>query len=119
LNLFPWAWPGALKRAAYAVANAVLLYLCLAPVSMLPKETLWDKAEHSIAWMVLEAVGLMLWPSSPRRVTAYAVALGGLVEVLQAAMPLGRDGDWHDWAADCVGVAAALVVWMGLRLIRR
>jgi VanZ family protein len=118
--LFPWTWPKALKQAAYATANAILLYLCLAPTSMLPKEHLWDKAEHSISWAVLAGVGLLLWPAKPRAVAIYALFLGALVEVLQAIMPLGRDGDWRDWVADSVGVAAALLVWaVTRRLLRR
>jgi VanZ family protein len=111
VNFWPHLLPARIKRAAYGVAVAVLLYLCLAPSQALPKEHLWDKAEHAIAWFVLAALGLALWPRRPGRVTFFALALGALVEVLQWAMPFGRDGDWRDWIADSVGVAAALLVW--------
>jgi hypothetical protein len=115
----PWGWPGALKQACYAVATAVLLYLCLAPGKVLPKEPFSDKVEHALAWAVLAGLGLGLWPQRPRRVVGYALALGALVEVLQALMPLGRDGDWRDWIADSTGVAAALLAWALLRRLAR
>ena len=103
--------PAALRAAAYGLAVAVLLFLCLAPARDLPRETLWDKAEHAIAWCVLAAIGLVFWPRRPVGVAGFALALGALVEVLQAALPFGRDGDWRDWIADSVGVAAALAGW--------
>jgi VanZ family protein len=111
LSFWPHRLPPRLRQAAYAVCIGVLAYLCLAPAKDLPNPSLWDKAEHAIAWFVLAGVGLAFWPSRPRRVSGFALAFGALIEVLQAAMPFGRDGDWRDWAADSVGVTAALVCW--------
>jgi VanZ family protein len=111
LILRPWRWPARLRFAAYAAAVAVLLYLCLAPSRDLPNIVLWDKAEHAIAWFVLAVSGLVLWPWRPGRIAAFALALGAVVEVLQATLPFGRDGDWRDWVADAVGVSLALLGW--------
>lgn len=36
-----------------------------------------------------------------------SLAFGGLIELLQGAMGLGRGADWLDFAADAVGVAVA------------
>lgn len=119
MNLLPHRLPAALRFSGYAVAVAVLLYLCLAPGKDLPEEHLWDKAEHAIAWFVLAAIGLAFWPGRPGRIAGFAVGLGALVEVLQAIMPFGRDGDWHDWVADSVGVAVALVCWAAIRGLAR
>ncbi|MDB5448641.1 MAG: hypothetical protein JWQ97_3958 [Phenylobacterium sp.] len=119
MSLLPWRWPPALRIAAYAGAVAVLLYLCLAPSNDLPTVNLWDKAEHSLAWCVLTGLGLVLWPARPARVTAFAFAFGGLVEVLQGDLPFGRDADWRDWAADSTGVGAALLVWWLVMLAMR
>jgi VanZ family protein len=104
------------RAGGYGLAVGVLLYLCLAPAKDLPPATLWDKAEHAIAWFVLAAIGLAFWPTRPGRIAGFALALGALVEVLQATLPFGRDGDWRDWIADSVGVAAALLLWA---LVRR
>ena len=116
----PHRQPGRLRAAAYAVAVAVLLYLCLAPGRDLPSVALWDKAEHAIAWFVLAAIGLAFWPGRPGRVAVFALVFGAVIEVLQATLPFGRDGDWHDWVADSLGVAAALLAWAAiLGLARR
>ena len=119
MTLRPDRLPAALRGWAYGFACAVLLYLCLAPAKALPQETLWDKAEHAIAWFVLAAIGLAFWPRRPVRIVGFALALGAIVEVLQATMPFGRDGDWRDWVADSVGVAAALACWAVIRGLAR
>lgn len=110
---------GRARLGLYALAVAVLLYLCLAPVRDLPAVSLWDKAEHAAAWLVLAGVGLLFWPGRPRAIVAFALALGLLVEVLQGVLPVGRDADWRDWAADSVGVAAALLLFEAARRRRR
>ena len=98
--------------AVFALACAILLYMTLAPGKDVPGVGLvWDKAEHATAWAVLTGAGLLL--STRRRwlIPLFAVLFGAAVEVAQAVMPLGRDGDWHDLLADTIGVATAWVVW--------
>lgn len=111
--------PLRLRQGLYALAVAILLYLCLAPGSGLPEVNLWDKAEHAIAWFVLAASGLVLFPRRPGRIAGFALAFGGLVELLQAWLPFGRDPDWRDWIADSAGVAAALLAGAAIRRVRR
>ncbi len=108
----PARLPRPLRLTAYAAATVVLLYLCLAPSRDLPPEALWDKAEHAIAWFVLTSLGLILSPRRPRAIVAFTIGLGAAVEVLQAALPFGRDGDWRDLAADTVGIVLAYAVWL-------
>jgi VanZ family protein len=104
--------PQGVRVAIYALACLILLYLTLAPGEDVPGEGLiWDKAEHAISWAVLTGAGLLL--STHRRwvIPVFAFIFGAVIEVLQATMGLGRDGDWHDLAADTVGIAVAWVVW--------
>lgn len=108
-----------LRLSLYAAASLVLLYLTQAPSRELPQVELWDKAEHAVAWFVLTASGLLLFPRRPGRIGAFALAFGGLVELLQALLPFGRDADWRDWIADGLGVAAALSAGAVLRRLRR
>ena len=117
--LQPHRQPLALRLAAYGFAVAVLLYLTLAPSDQLPRENIWDKAEHAIAWSVLTAAGLTFWPSRPWRIAGFAMALGVLVEVLQSALPFGRQGDARDLVGDGVGVAVALAGWAAVRALGR
>jgi len=111
VSLRPDRLPQALRLSAFGFAVAVLLFLTLAPPADLPKEHLWDKAEHAIAWFVLAAIGLAFWPTRPARITGFAFCLGAAIEVMQWAMPYGRDGDVRDLLADCIGVALALLGW--------
>jgi len=106
-----------LRFAAFGLACAVILYVCLAPTDQLPSVSVWDKAEHALTWAALTGLGLALWPRRPWRVVVFAVALGGLIEVLQSTMGLGRTGDLADLAADAAGVAVAagLAVLLGRR----
>lgn len=61
----------------------------------------FDKFEHISAYLVLTA-----WFSAafPRRRWWIAIGFalfGGLIEILQGYT--GRDPDWFDWFADCIG----------------
>jgi VanZ family protein len=117
--LKPHQLPIALRLAGYAVAVTVLLYMTLAPSKDLPNPNIWDKAEHAISWMVLAGIGLSFWPHRPGRIAALSMLVGVLVEVLQSALPFGRDGDVRDLLGDGAGVAAALVVWAVVRACGR
>jgi VanZ family protein len=105
------ALPRPLRLAAFTLAVAVLLYLCLAPADELPQVNMWDKVEHSLAFLVLMAAGLILFPRHVRALAGGSFALGVLIEVLQANMHLGRQGDWHDVVGDTVGIVVALILW--------
>ncbi|RAK57282.1 VanZ family protein [Phenylobacterium deserti] len=112
--------PRPVRLALYAAACAVLLYVCLAPSEGLPQERIWDKAEHAMGWAVLTGLGLFLSPRRPRAIAGFAFGLGVAVEVLQAALPFGRDGDVRDLLADSIGIGLALLVWATVtRLGRR
>ena len=111
--------PQGLRLGAYGFAVAVLLFLTLAPSNDLPEVDLWDKAEHASAWFVLTAIGLAFWPARPARVAAFALGLGAVVEVLQWAMPFGRDGDVRDLLADSVGILVVVATWAVLGARRR
>ncbi|MDB5427921.1 MAG: hypothetical protein JWR47_3077 [Phenylobacterium sp.] len=117
--MLPYRLPRPLRLALYALATAILLYLCLAPSKDLPKVNLWDKEEHAAAWLVLTATGLILSPRRPRAIALYAFGIGVFVELAQWAMGFGRDADWHDVAADCVGIVVAFLVYGATLLMAR
>lgn len=107
--MLPSQLPRPLRVLLYAIAVAILLYMCLAPGDDLPKVKLWDKEEHSVAWLVLTLTGLLLSPRRPRAIATFAFGLGVFVEVAQFFMGFGRDADWHDVAADCLGIVVAFI----------
>lgn len=117
--LLPYRWPRPIRLAAYALATAILLYMCFAPSDDLPKVNIWDKEEHAIAWFVLAATGLILSPRRPRGIALFAFGLGAAVEIAQRLMGFGRDGDWHDVAADSIGIVVAFIGYFAILLLTR
>jgi VanZ family protein len=113
--MLPHRLPRPIRIAAYAAATAVLLYLCLAPSQSLPRSGLDDNWEHAAGWFLLAGLGLALSPRRPRAIAAFSLGVAVLVEALQAAMRLGRHGDWRDLAMDALGVALAFAVYWALR----
>jgi VanZ family protein len=57
-----------------------------------------------------------LFPRQWVRIALFSLAIGVLVELLQATPVIARDADIRDVLADSVGIAAALIVG---RLVRR
>lgn len=101
---------------AFWLAMAAVTIVCLAPAryEQLPV-TIWDKAEHFVAFGGLAGLALLAWP---RRHGGLMIGLlvlyGGLIEVVQGMV--GRDADWHDLLADTLGMLAA---WGALALLAR
>jgi len=101
----PSRLPLAVKFLILLVCLGVLAWLSLAPTDELPKVNLWDKFEHACAYAVLTVVASLLFPHRLVRVVAGCMAFGIFIEVLQATMGFGRDGDWHDAVANASGAA--------------
>ncbi len=114
--MLPSHLPRPLRIALYAVAVCILLYMCLAPSDGLPRVKLWDKEEHAISWFVLTASGLILSPRRPRAIATFALAFGVFVEIVQGLMGFGRDADIHDVFADSIGIVAAFIPYVLIRL---
>jgi VanZ family protein len=117
--MLPYLLPRPIRLCAYALAVAILLYLCLAPQQELPQTELSDKPEHAIAWFVLTATGLILGPRRPRAIGGFVLALGAVVEVLQGLMRLGRHADWRDLVADVLGAGVAMAGYLVVKRLFR
>src|ERR1700745_1369126 len=105
--------PRRLRLALYGLATLILTYMALAPEKDVPgADLVWDKAEHASAWTVLTLAGLVLSTKRRWAIGVFAIAFGAVIEVLQAVMPYGRDGNVADWIADIIGVAAAYLLWL-------
>lgn len=92
------------------------LLLCVAVLSLLPTDylpppifSLWDKAQHALAFTALAALGLQAYPRRRWQVLAGLLVFGGLIELAQAATGW-RHGEWADWLADAVGLALSLAL---------
>jgi VanZ family protein len=93
------------------VVVGVSLAVLFAPASTVPQESLVsDKVVHLALFGALALTGRLAG------VAAIPLAVGlvvyaGASEVLQAVLPIGRDGDVRDALADALGVALGLVLF--------
>jgi VanZ family protein len=104
----------------YVIGVAMVLFVLvesLVPSSDLPSVNVNDKVEHFVAYL-----GLALWfggLTETRRYVRLWVALavfGGVIEILQGAMKLGRQAEWNDFFSDGAGALAGLLLCLaGLR----
>jgi len=73
----------------------------------------FDKVEHITAYLLITAWFSAAYPKRWSWIVLGAVLLGGAIEIAQGYT--GRDPDWFDWFADCLG--AALGAWYPARWV--
>ncbi|SFQ25243.1 VanZ family protein [Hymenobacter arizonensis] len=123
--------------AALPILWAILvLVLTLTPAQEMPITPVWellsfDTAAHAGVFVVLAGLSWFSlsrqrrWPRLARHVGLVVVVgstlFGGLIELLQHTMGLGRQGDWTDLLSDAIGAAVAvgvLTAWASWRARR-
>ena len=111
--------PRPLRIAAFIAACCIIAWLSLEPTTALPKVSLSDKIEHLIAYFGLAVIGAYAFPPHLKRL-AIGLFLGGVgVEVLQALMGLGRQGDPLDALANTIGITLGLLATLAVRELIR
>jgi VanZ family protein len=96
--------------AGVAIA-LVIAVVCLMPGQKLPDLRVSDKTEHVVAFAMLAFwFGSIVVRRDLFWLAVALVAFGGLIELAQGAMRLGRHADVHDLYADAIGVAIGLVL---------
>jgi VanZ family protein len=102
------------RRLWLAVGIGMLLVIavvCLLPMKELPSTGMSDKAEHFLAFGALAFwFGSIVVRRDLPWVALAVVAFGGLIEIAQSSMDLGRQGDWLDLAADSGGMIIGLLL---------
>ncbi|HTQ37367.1 MAG TPA: VanZ family protein [Steroidobacteraceae bacterium] len=111
----PIILPGLRYRRLWICIGLLLVLaicvVCLAPARDLPKVHLWDKAQHMIAFGTLAFwFGGIVVRRELLWVAVGVILFGGLIEVAQGTMHLGRDADWHDLAADAFGTVIGVML---------
>jgi len=104
--------------------TAMVLVGTALPAAMVPKTTLriWDKAIHfglfaGFGFLWLSALpAKTLWTIA---VVISGVSLGMITELYQHYWIPSRSGDPKDFLADCIGVLAALVLYVAGRFVIR
>jgi VanZ family protein len=108
---------GALSRGVFAVVALVSLAVLFAPPSDVPSSPPGvDKLVHLGLFLLLALTGR--WAGVGQAVlTAGLVGYAAVSEVVQGTDVVGRDASVADWAADVLGVALGLLLW--LLVVRR
>jgi aminopeptidase YwaD len=106
----------------------IMLVLTLTPAKEMPRTPDWkllafDTAAHAGVFAVLAVLSWIAlrqqrrWPALAQRpavpVLIGCVLFGGLIEVLQYLMAVGRQAEWSDVAGDSLGAALALLLVSG------
>lgn len=105
-------------RAAFWLLLAAVAVLSLLPGPQLPAIafSIWDKAQHALAFAALAMLGLWAYGAAggQARLMLGLLAFGIGIELAQAATGW-RHGEWPDVLADAAGLAlgwAAVRVWV-------
>jgi VanZ family protein len=106
----------------------IMLVLTLTPANEMPRTPDWkllafDTAAHAGVFAVLAVLSWVAlrqqrrWPALAQRpgmpVLVGCVLFGGLIEVLQYLMAVGRQAEWSDLVGDSLGAALALLLVSG------
>ena len=100
----------------------VLCFMNTAPLPV-PQVQNFDKWMHTLMFLGLSGVvffddtGYLRFPISKMRILwisfLFPVAVGGLIEIMQAHLTVTRTGDWFDFLFDAIGA----IFGMGIALL--
>jgi hypothetical protein len=107
-------------RATLQIHAFCLLAVAITVVAIIPGQFAHDfmsgTSKHVLAFVVLTIGAIYLWPRTHGFVLWTGLsAFGGGIEILQAAMAMGRMADWNDWTTDAVTAALVLLVFSAVR----
>ena len=103
--------PRQLYQAAFIVFLFIISIFAFLPQSEAPDGTGWDKANHLLAFFVLQALFYQSWPQVRLFYCAVGLVIYGvLIELVQGQLP-DRDASWLDIVANTSGIAIYLVIF--------
>lgn len=109
---------------------ALVLLMTLTPAERMPRTPTWellafDTAAHAAVFFVLAVLSyfsaarqltwLTLQKHPFRWLLVGCVAFGTLIEIMQMAMDLGRNGEWTDVLSDTIGTVLGLALMASTR----
>jgi VanZ family protein len=106
------------NSCVFAAVAAGVLSFALAP-AMPFDMSLGGSVQHIFAFTVLASLAFFFWPNAiPQLIWSGLVGFGGLIELLQGWMALGRQAEWTDWFVDIIAVSLTMAVIGAVRLVR-
>jgi hypothetical protein len=105
-----------LPRTVFALLLGISLAMLLTPGDDVPQGGPDDKVVHALIFTVLAVAGgwaQVPWVALGVGLAAYAA----VTEILQATLPINRDGNLPDFLADAVGIGVGLLLgFIAMRL---
>jgi hypothetical protein len=98
-----------LARTVFALLLGISLAMFLTPGDDVPQHGPNDKVVHALIFVALAVAGRwagVRWVALGLGLAAYA----GVTEILQAVLPIHRDGNVPDFLADVVGIGIGLLL---------
>jgi VanZ family protein len=98
-----------LARTVFALLLGISLAMFLTPGDDVPQNGPNDKVVHALIFVALAIAGR--WAGVPWLTLALGLAAyAGVTEILQAVLPIHRDGNLPDFLADSIGIAVGLAL---------
>ena len=107
-----------LPRTVFAVLLGISLAMLLTPGDAVPGGGVDDKLTHLLIFTALAVSGR--WAQVPPLTLGIGLAAyAGVTELLQAVLPIDRNGDPRDLLADATGILLGLFLsWIAVRVGR-
>ena len=108
----------ALRLAPYLLGTEILVTLVFALVpadSVLLSVALWDKTQHIAVFALLALTASVAYPTKRRLGYASLLALGAIIEIMQAGLTMTRSGEFLDLLADGIGIVLGSFLYWLLR----
>ena len=98
-----------LARTVFALLLGISLAMFLTPGDDVPQGGPDDKVVHALIFVVLAVAGR--WAQAPWVALGIGLAAyAAVTEILQATLPINRDGNVPDFLADLVGIGVGLLL---------
>jgi len=98
-----------LARTVFALLIGISLAMFLTPGDDVPQGGPNDKVVHALIFVALAVAGR--WAQVPwLRLGLVLAAYAAVTEILQAVLPINRDGNVLDFLADAVGIGIGLLL---------
>lgn len=106
-------------RPIFWLMLIAILIVAVLPGDEAPTFFVSDKLNHMLAFFVLGGSAKCLWPKLNLAASfVLLAAYGGMIEILQWALGLGRTADWMDFGADVIAICAGLLAGQAFNTIR-
>ena len=98
-----------LARTVFALLLGISLAMFLTPGDDVPEGGPNDKVVHALIFVALAVAGR--WARVPWLALGIGLAAyAAVTEILQATLPIHRDGNVPDWLADAAGIGVGLLL---------